>query len=504
MKNFGAVFSFTFTQRVKSRGYLWLTVGITALCVLLPALLMPAVEYFRDDGEDECRITKVYVIDSDHSAEADYRALNGAAYMGVAADQAENAGSGGFGDHIAGNDASRIGNESGEPFCNITYETADSVEEAMKKAAGERYAVLLMVDREEEGYRLQILLPEETELAVKDADAYEKFLSQGFRAILLQKSGLSPGQIQGLAAAGAQASGEGVGLVGRAAGEGVGLVRRASGNNAVPSGNASGSVPEETDAYASAREAFSIILPVACVILLYFMILFYGQGTANSAVMEKTSKLMDLFLVSVKPQILLLGKVFATTACAILQMLCWVCALCGGFALGIRLVRAMNPQTDMALIRIFDAFGRASGMFTVFGVVLAGLLLAAGLLLYCSLASIGGAMAGRPEDLSGTNLLFILILVASYLSTILASVYEGASVGAASWQDWIPFTAVLITPAKILLGSISMARGIGSLAVILAASVWFTWIAGRLYGMMSLYKGNPPRPRELLKMLRQE
>ena len=42
-------------------------------------------------------------------------------------------------------------------------------------------------------------------------------------------------------------------------------------------------------------------------------------------------------------------------------------------------------------------------------------MIVAGFLLYCALSSIGGAMAGKPEDLSVTNVLFTVILVAKLL-----------------------------------------------------------------------------------------
>lgn len=45
----------------------------------------------------------------------------------------------------------------------------------------------------------------------------------------------------------------------------------------------------------------SMLLPFASLMLLYFLVLLYGQSTAASVILEKTSKLMDLFLVSVEP-----------------------------------------------------------------------------------------------------------------------------------------------------------------------------------------------------------
>lgn len=55
MKSIGTIFSFTFMQHVKGKGYRNATILVTVLCFLLPALIMPAIEYF---GKEEHRRAK--------------------------------------------------------------------------------------------------------------------------------------------------------------------------------------------------------------------------------------------------------------------------------------------------------------------------------------------------------------------------------------------------------------------------------------------------------------
>jgi len=105
-------------------------------------------------------------------------------------------------------------------------------------------------------------------------------------------------------------------------------------------------------------------------------------------------------------------------------------------------------------------------------------------------------MAGKPEDLSSTNAAFTLILVASFFACLLA--------GESPWLDWIPFTAIMITPARILLGSVSLVKGLGCLAVVLSASLFFTLLAGRMYQLMALYKGQLPGPKQMAELMKQK
>lgn len=441
MKEIGKVFSFTFVQHVKQKGYRNATVVIALLCLLLPAVIMPAVEYFKEDETYVSKLDKIYVVDKEDAAddEINYGVLNGV-------------------------DPDR--------FTDIAYETAESVEDAAKKAEEDAHAALLVIDRQEGDYKLNVLLPEKTKLEEKDADAYGAFLSEYFRYVMIQKADLESTQIAELTMP----------------------IQTEVRDSGIPAG--------ESDEYASVKKLLGMILPYLNIMLLYFMILAYGQGTANIVIVEKTSKLMDLFLVSVKPGVMLLGKVFATTASGIMQLFIWIGGLFGGFALGVCFTKMVNPQTDMALIQLIDTFGEFTGMFTVPGIILALLMLIAGLLLYCSLAAIGGAVAEKPEDLSNTNILFVLVLIISFFATL----YSGGTGSevpwdAITWQVWMPFTAILVAPTKILLGAMSITEALCSLGIVVVTASLITMAAGKMYKLMSLYKGNPPSPKKIAEML---
>ena len=442
MKGLGKIFSFTFVQHVRQKGYRNVTLLVALLCVLLPAAIMPAMEYFKDDETYVSKVDRIYVVEKNArtEGETDYGVLN---------------------------------NVDPKRFTDVEYVMEDCVEEAAKKAKEDDYSALLVTDWQEGGYRLDILLPDETKLGKKDVNAYEAFLSSYFRYILIQKSDLEAAQIAEMTMP----------------------IETQVRDSGIPA--------DETDEYAAAKGILGNLLPYLNIMILYFMILAYGQGTANITIMEKTSKLMDLFLVSVKPGAMLLGKVFATAASGILQIFVWIGGLFAGFALGIQFTKMVNPKTDMALIQLVETFGEFTGMFTVSGVVLALLMLASGLLLYCSLAAVGGAVAEKPEDLSSTNMLFVLVLIVSFFATMFAG-GTGADVpwDAVTWQVWMPFTAILVAPTKILLGVMSIPEALGSLGLVILTAALITALAGKLYQMMSLYKGNPPSPKKIIEMLR--
>ena len=165
----------------------------------------------------------------------------------------------------------------------------------------------------------------------------------------------------------------------------------------------------------------------------------------------------------------------------------------------------MVRQTGVTLplLEVLRGAGRLTGLFSVPAMLEAAGLLLAGFLLYCSLSAIGGSMAGKAEDLSSTNVLFSLVLVASFFCCMFAGGMDGMT-SSARWLDYVPFTAILVTPSRVLLGQTSLMGGLVSLVLVVVCAGALTALAGRVYRLMSLYKGNPPTPRRVLRMLREK
>lgn len=256
---------------------------------------------------------------------------------------------------------------------------------------------------------------------------------------------------------------------------------------------------DETDAGASmAQELVGIIVPYVIVMLMYFMVLVYGQSVANSAVTEKTSKLMDLFLVSVKPSAMLLGKTLAISAAGLLQTLAWIFSAVGGCALGTALVKHVNPHTTLGLIAVFEGAEGVASMFNPAALAVTVLIIVAGFLMYCALAGIGGALASRPEELGSTNYLFSMALVISFFACLFTGESTGMMSGAA-WLGYVPFTAVLAMPGRLLTGSAGIAQGLASAAIIVICALALIWAAGKMYAMTAFYRGKPMSPAALLK-----
>lgn len=465
LKGLGKIFAFTFERQVKSTGYLVGTIVFALLCFLLPAGIMAAVEYFGGDSDSAVEtaavspVQTVYVADETDGA-ADWNLLTQA---------------------------------GSETFGGISYVTCGSLEEADAQAGQEEHSLILLLEEakktaqenalsqasngSQNGYQMHLLLPDNTSLSERDAGDLESFLQANFQIILLQKSGIDPAAAAELLV---PATTE-VTTVGEEA------------------------LSETEAALESMREVLGMLLPYLNIMILYFLVLFYGQGVANNVIMEKTSKLMDTFLVAVKPTAMVFGKVLAVTAASMLQFVIVAASLIGGFAAGSALVRMINPDSDMLLLLFFDSLSEFQGVLTVPGILLAVVMMVSGFFLYCSLSAIGGSAAGKPEDLSSTNVVFTTVLIVSFLAALYAGGIGSMDSGAfAKWLDFVPFTSILVTPSRIMLGEVSLGMGFVSLLLVLIVSVLCLLLAGKVYRMMALYKGNPPTPAKLMKMLKEK
>lgn len=465
LKGLGKIFAFTFERQVKSTGYLVGTIVFALLCFLLPAGIMAAVEYFGGDSDSAVEtaavspVQTVYVADETDGA-ADWNLLTQA---------------------------------GSETFGGISYVTCGSLEEADAQAGQEEHSLILLLEEakktaqenalsqvsngSQNGYQMHLLLPDNTSLSEGDAGDLESFLQANFQIILLQKSGIDPAAAAELLV---PATTE-VTTVGEEA------------------------LSETEAALESMREVLGMLLPYLNIMILYFLVLFYGQGVANNVIMEKTSKLMDTFLVAVKPTAMVFGKVLAVTAASMLQFVIVAASLIGGFAAGSALVRIINPDSDMLLLLFFDSLSEFQGVMTVPGILLAVVMMVSGFFLYCSLSAIGGSAAGKPEDLSSTNVVFTTVLIVSFLAALYAGGIGSMDSGAfAKWLDFVPFTSILVTPSRIMLGEVSLGMGFVSLLLVLIVSVLCLLLAGKVYRMMALYKGNPPTPAKLMKMLKEK
>lgn len=430
------VFSFTFGQHVRSRGYSTATVLVAVLlAVLIPAGMLLADALISDMGDAQPRTETALtgaVIVNETGAEMDWG----------------------------------IWQDGEGPYAALSLRQSASVEEAAATIA--ETEVILLFSGGADGMEIRALRPEESIAQEEDALGCAEYAAGLVQTALVMGAHADAAALQAALAP-------------------TGIVIEAQ---------------EEEQGHPAglAGELIEILLPYVVLMVTYFMVLAYGQSVASSVVMEKTSKLMDLFLVSVQPGALLLGKLLGIALAAMLQLTAWVAGAAAGIGLGLSLVKMVNPDSTLGLIVFFEYVGELGAAFQPAGVMMGVLMAACGFLLYCSLSAFGGALAGKPEDLSGTNMFFTIILIASFFAVIYTGAPESGMITDAAWSVWIPFVAIMVVPGRLMLGQISLAQGALSLGLVLLTALAITLLAGKVYALCAFYKGDPIKPTQLAKL----
>ncbi len=244
------------------------------------------------------------------------------------------------------------------------------------------------------------------------------------------------------------------------------------------------------------------LAPAIFGIILYFLLLLYGQNICQGVSVEKTSKLVETLLTSLHPYALLTGKVFAIVATALLQFFIWVVSLIAGIFAGGMVAEYMYPGVESG-IRVIVEFMRTNigeSAFSPVSVVLALITFCCGFLFYCVLSGMAGSMVSRPEEAASAQSIFTLPIVISWLVCYMGTLMEKESLLAVARN--IPFTIPFCVPADLLTGAIGIGQGILSTVILLVFSVLVIMLSGRIYKGLVLYNGEKVTMKNVIGILR--
>ena len=449
----GKVFSFTTRMTTSSAGWKKTTVIIAALLILLPVIFFALSSYFDSSAEEAVYsggIKTVYVCDETEGV-CDFEILN------------------------------RID----ETYSGISYVKCADFDEAASLSQKDKASVVLLITSDGENYYINALTPDESDISETDLSLYSDYINYNFYYLSVQKSGLSEEQLYEFSI--------------------PTEITVTNPNEATEglTGDGESEENENSDSDSIAKTVLRAALPYVTVMFMYFFMLFYGQSAAQLVVVEKTSKLMDTVLVSVAPYAMIFGKMLSCVFCALIQICIWLVSLSAGLFFGTQAASLISGG-KVHIIREVIESGILDGIFSPFGIIMSLLFVVAGCVLYCSLAAVGGAIAGKQEDLQSTNILFTMAIVISFFVVIFGggSFSDTGMISDAPWLNWVPFTAVLVTPSRVLLGDIGAAQSIGSFALVLLTSAVIMYISGKLYKMMAFYKGSVPKITKIFSMLK--
>jgi len=214
-------------------------------------------------------------------------------------------------------------------------------------------------------------------------------------------------------------------------------------------------------------------------LFLYIAIISYGIVVATGVVEEKSTRVVEVILSTIRPIHLLAGKVLGIGLVGLGQLLVIV---------GAGLLAAI-PTGALDL--------PASTASTT---VLIGVYFVLGYLVYACMYAIAGAMVSRQEDVSSSSAPLTIVLVAAYLVGISASDSPDSTLSVVA--SFIPPFAPMIVPARAAQDSLPASELAISIALMVITALALLWLAARIYDRSVLRMGAPLKLRETLRLVR--
>lgn len=241
----------------------------------------------------------------------------------------------------------------------------------------------------------------------------------------------------------------------------------------------------------NAGQSFALAYVMA--ILLFMAILLYGVNVMSSVLEEKTTRIIEVLVSSLRPFQLMLGKVAGAGAVSFFQFVIWGVSARLLVALRVPIARLLgaDPASAMDITLPHIPFATVAVFMAFF---------LGGFLLYSAMFAAVGAMSSNEQEARQAQQPVTYLLMISYLS-IIGLTNDPASTFART-LSMVPFTSPIATPVRWTAGSMGMGELAVSLAMLLIGIVAITWVASRIYRVGILMTGKRPTMKELVRWVR--
>lgn len=248
--------------------------------------------------------------------------------------------------------------------------------------------------------------------------------------------------------------------------------------------------------------------------LIYMFIFLYGNMVMQGVIEEKSSKVLELMVSSVKPFQLMMGKILGIASVGITQLLIWVVfiAVAGTVVLNvfagdmIEAARSMSAGMPVDMDSMSMSVDQAALLSKITDVKYlvtlgAGFLLffIGGYLLYAAMFAAVGSSVDNEKDTQNLQLPITIPLILAIL--VMVGAMQDPHTGAAFWFSIIPFTSPVVMMARLPYGVPGWELWL-SIALLYLTFIAMVWFAGKIYRVGIFMYGKKPTFKEIGKWLR--
>ena len=270
---------------------------------------------------------------------------------------------------------------------------------------------------------------------------------------------------------------------------------------------------QQNSASSSAASSFiGIILGF----VLYFFLIIYGSIVMQSIIEEKSSRILEVLVSSVRPFDMMMGKILGVAAVAATQIAIWGVLI---VAISALLIPAIMPDDILASVEAVkggaDVMAMASNgvdieMVTAIAsitntgyiaeiIALLLIFMVGGFLLYAAMYAAVGASVDSAQDAQQLTTPITIPIILAFL--ILTMVMNDPNSPLVVWCSMIPFTSPIVMMGRIPSG-IPTWEIVLSIVLLYATFIVMVWLAGKIYRVGIFMHGKKPTFKELYKWIK--
>jgi ABC-2 type transport system permease protein len=241
--------------------------------------------------------------------------------------------------------------------------------------------------------------------------------------------------------------------------------------------------------------ATSNVIGMACGFLIYFIILIYGSQVMMGVMEEKTNRIAEIIVSSVKPFQMMLGKIIGIGLVALTQFILWITFIFVIYNLSSMGKIGAASQLVGSVQAVFTSINLPLTLFCFAFYFLGG---------FFFYAAIYGAIGSAiNEDVREAQSLSFPVTMIVIISIVLMSTAVNDPTGPiATWASIIPFSSPIVMMARIpygVPGTVPYWQLATSMGLLVLGFMFTTWFAAKIYRTGILMYGKKPSWRELIK-----
>jgi ABC-2 type transport system permease protein len=235
-------------------------------------------------------------------------------------------------------------------------------------------------------------------------------------------------------------------------------------------------------------------------IVLFMSIMVHGQNVMRGVLEEKTTRVAEVVISSVKPETLLGGKVLGVGAVGLTQQVGWV-------AISIYLIQFIVPVilkgTPIAAVAASAssnpvATALAGLSWPLIAIALGYFLI--GFAFYATMYAAAGSMVNSEQEAQQAAVPVMIFALSTWL--LVNPVLINPTGTLATVLSWLPWSSPIIMPMRMGLTTVSPVSIAGSMVVAVVGTIGAVWLSARIYRVGMLMYGKKPSFAEVAKWIR--